>query len=158
MTTEQLTSLLTFSLAAMKTGSNIAAAAATGIRHDAHNPQLRAVLDQGTKTAQQWATRIDRALAELGGAAAPVNHIMQAHYEVDQRLRSFAQDDDTRDLGIIASGQRALHYWLAFFETGRTYAVRAGLDQIAQEMQASRDKAQLANEQHARVAEQILSA
>ncbi len=158
MTTEQLTALLTFSLAAMKTGSTIAAAAAADIRHDAHDSQLQVVLDQGTETARQWAARIDRALAELGGEAAPVNHAVQAHYEVDKRLRGFAKDEAARDLSIIASGQRALHYWMAIFETVRTYAVRAGLPQIAQEIQASRDEAKLADEQHARVAEQILSA
>lgn len=158
MTTEQLTFLTTFSLAAMKTGNRIAAAATGDIEHAARHPQLKALLTRNAETAQQWATRIDRALAEVGGEAAPVNHVMTTHYEVDQRLRGFAPDDDARDLGIIASGQRALHYWLSIFETVRTYAVRAGLHQTAQEMQTSRNEAKLADEQHALVAEQILSA
>lgn len=157
MTTEQLTSLLTFSLAAMKTGNQIAAAAADDIQHAAHYPSLKAALGHSAETARQWAARIDRALAEVGGQAAPVNHIMTAHYEVDQRLRGFATDDDSRDLGIIASGQRALHYWLSFFETVRTYAAQAGLTQTAQDMQTSRDEARQADEQYAQFAHQLLS-
>lgn len=157
MTPEQLTQLITLNLAAMKTGSNIAAAAAAEIRHDAHHPQLQAALDQGTETAQRWAARIDRALAEVGGAAAPVNHAVQAHYEVDKRLRGFATDDATRDLSIIGSGQRALHYWMAFFGTLRAYAAHAGRHQLAQDLQTSLDEAKRADEQYAHLTEQILS-
>lgn len=156
MAPEQLKQLITFNLAAMKTGSNIAAAATAEIQHDARNPQLKAALDQGIETAQQWAARIDRALAEMGGVAAPVNHAMQAHYEVDKRLRGFATDDAARDLGIIGSGQRALHYWMAFFGTLRTYAAHAGLHQLEQAMQASLDEAKRADEQHTQIAEQLL--
>lgn len=156
MAPEQLKQLITFNLAAMKTGSKIAAAATTEIQHDARNPQLKAALDQGTETAKQWAARIDRALAEMGGEEAPVNHAMQAHYEVDKRLRGFASDDASRDLGIIGSGQRALHYWMAFFGTLRTYAAHTGLRQLEQDMQASLDEAKRADEQHTQIAEQIL--
>jgi len=154
MTPERLTQLITLNLAAMKTGSNIAAAAAE-IRHDAHHPQHQAALDQNAETAQRWAARIDRALAEMGGEAAPVNHAVQTHYEVDKRLRGFATDDATRDLSIIGSGQWALHYWLAFFGTLRAYAAHAGRCQLAQDLQTSLDEAKRADEQYA--AESTLS-
>ena len=103
--------------------------------------------------------RIDRALAEVGGTAAPVNHIMTAHYEVDQRIRQFtAGDAQVRDLSIIASGQRALHYWLAFFDAVRAYAAQAGRPQTAQEMQASLEEARQADEHYTQLTAQLLSA
>lgn len=157
MTTAQLTQLITFSLAAMKTGSQIAEAAAPDIQHAAHYPPLKAALAQVADTATHWGARIDRALAEVGGAAAPVNHVMTAHYEVDQRIRQFATDDDWRDLSILASGQRALHYWMSFFGSVHAYAVQAGRAQLAQEMQASQDEARLADEHYAQLATQLLN-
>nr|GFC41308.1 hypothetical protein [Tanacetum cinerariifolium] len=67
------------------------------------------------------------ALAEVGGTAAPVNHVMSAHYEVDQRIRQFtATDVAVRDASILGSAQRALHYWIAFFGSVRDYAAQAG--------------------------------
>lgn len=159
MSPEQLTQLLTFALAAMKTGSQLALAAAAAIQHDAHSPQLRAALVQDAATAQQWAARIDRALAEVGGTAAPVNHVLTAHYEVDQRIRHFtAGDAQVRDLSIIASGQRALHYWMSFFDSVRAYAAQAGQLRTAHEMQASLDEARQADAQYTHLAAQLLSA
>ena len=158
MLPEQLTQLLAFALAAMKTGSQIAAAATPGIQHDAHNLQLQAALAQHAATAQHWAARIDQALGEVGGTAAPVNHILTAHYEVDQRIRQFtAGDAQVRDLSIIASGQRALHYWISFFDSVRAYAAPAGRAQMAREMQASREEARQADAQYSQLAAQLLS-
>jgi ferritin-like metal-binding protein YciE len=157
MAPEQLQKLITFNLAAMKTGSDIAAAATAEIQRDVHSSHLQLTISQSEVAAKQWAARIDRALTEVGGEAAPVNHIMTAHYEVDRRIRQFASDAYARDLSIIASGQRALHYWIAFFGTLRTYAAQAGLRQTEQEMQASLHEAQQADEQYTKLATQLLS-
>jgi ferritin-like metal-binding protein YciE len=159
MSPSQLTQLLTFALAAMKTGSQIAAEARADIRQAAQHPHLQALLDQEAATAQQWGIRLDRALAEVGGAPAPVNHVMTTHYEVDQRIRQFtAADPAVRDLSIIASGQRALHYWLSFFDSARAYAAQAGLVQTAQDLQASHDEARQADAHYARLTAQLLGA
>lgn len=158
MANESLRQLIQQGLAALKAGSKVAAGATEEIQNDARNPQLKATLDQGNQTSKQWVERIDRALQEAGGAEEQQNPIIEAHYEVSKRIRQQAPDDYSRDLGIIASGQLALHYWIAAFGTLRTYAGQVGMSQTEQDMQASLDEAKQADEQHTVLAKQIMGA
>ena len=150
--------LIQQSLSAMKAGCRVAADATSEIQNSVRNPRLKEALEQGSKTSQQWMARIDRALGEVGGDQEQQNAIMQANYEVSQKIRHLALDDTTRDLGIIGSGQLALHYWIASFGTLRTYAANAALPQTVREMQACLDEAKRADEQHNQIAAEILSA
>lgn len=156
MANQQLKQLITQGLAALKAGSQIAAGATDEIQNDARNPQLKAALDQGNKTSKTWTTRIERALGEAGGAGEQENPILEAHYQVSKKIRQQASDDTSRDLGIIAAGQLALHYWIAAFGTLRTYAAQVGLSQTEQELQTSLDEAKQADEQHTALAKQIM--
>ena len=117
MAPDSLKQLISQGLAALQAGSQVAAGATAEIQQAAHDPRLKSALDQGNDTAKQWAARIDRALAEAGGAGDKQNPILEAHYQVSQKIRQQAPDDLTRDLGIIAAGQLALHYWIASFGT-----------------------------------------
>ena len=117
----------------------------------------KAALEQGNQQSKQWATRIDRSFEAAGGEGDEENPILEAHYEVSKKIRSKAKDDYSRDLGIIAAGQLALHYWIASFGTIRTYAAQSGLSQVEQDMQACLDEAKQADEQHTSLAKQILS-
>jgi ferritin-like metal-binding protein YciE len=155
---QQLKTLVQQGLAALKAGSQVAARATDEIQNDARNPQLKQALDQGNDTSKQWAQRIDRALQEAGGGGEQQNPILEAHHEVSKKIRQQAPDDYSRDLGIIASGQLALHYWIAAFGTLRTYAQQAGLSQTQQDMQACLDEAKQADDQHTQIAEQIMGA
>ncbi|UYZ64411.1 YciE/YciF ferroxidase family protein [Hymenobacter weizhouensis] len=156
MANEQLKTLIQQGLAALKAGSQVAAGATAEIQNDVRNPQLKQALEQGNETAKQWAARIERAHQEAGGSGEQRNPILEAHYEVSQKIRQQAPDDTTRDLGIIAAGQLALHYWIASFGTLRTYAAQAGLGQTEQDLQACLDEAKQADEQHTRIAEHIM--
>ena len=156
MANEQLKELIKQGLAALKAGSEVAAGATDEIQNDARNPQLKQALEQGNQTSKQWTERIDRALQEAGGGGEQQNPILEAHYEVSKRIRQQAPDDTTRDLGIIAAGQLALHYWIAAFGTLRTYAAQVGLSQTEQEMQTSLDEAKQADEQHTMIAKQLM--
>ncbi len=158
MANEQLKPLIQQGLAALKAGSRIAAGATAEIQNDARNPQLKAALDQGNDTSKQWQDRIERAIQEAGSGGEEQNPILEAHYQVSQKIRQQAPDDTSRDLGIIAAGQLALHYWIAAFGTLRTYAGQAGLNQTEQDMQACLDEAKQADEQHNQIAAQIMGA
>lgn len=158
MENQALTQLIKQGLAALKAGSKVAAGATDEIRNDARDAKLKAALEQGNQTSKQWMARIEQALNEAGGADEQQNPILEAHYEVSRRIRQEASDDASRDLGIIASGQLALHYWIAAFGTLRTYAQQAGLTQTAQHMQASLDEAKQADEEHTNIAMQIMQA
>lgn len=156
MAPDSLKQLISQGLAALQAGSQVAAGATAEIQQAAHDPRLKSALDQGNDTAKQWAARIDRALAEAGGAGEKQNPILEAHYQVSQKIRQQAPDDLTRDLGIIAAGQLALHYWIASFGTLRTYAAQVGLTQAQQELQTSLDEAKTADQQHTQLAELLL--
>ncbi|RYY19561.1 MAG: DUF892 family protein [Cytophagaceae bacterium] len=158
MANQQLNTLIQQGLAAMKAGTKVAAKATDDILDDATDAQLKAALEQGNQQAKQWASRIDQAIAEAGDKGDEENLILEAHFEVSKKIRAEASDDYSRDLGIITAGQLALHYWIASFGTMRTYTKQMGLSQASQAMQACLEEAKQADEQHTKIAEQILSA
>ena len=158
MNNDALKQLVTQGLAAMKAGSKIAAEATAEIQRDARSPDLKTALDQGNQTSRQWAQRIDQALTEAGKGGEEQNPVLEGLYDVSRKIRQQAPDDASRDLGIIASGQLALHYWIAAFGTIRTYANQVGMTDTAQNMQKSLDEAKQADEQHTALAKRIMSA
>jgi ferritin-like metal-binding protein YciE len=145
MEQQGLKELLKKGFAAMKAGSNVAAQATDEILDDAKNEGLRNALQQGNEQSKVWAQRIDRCLQEAEGQEDEDNEILKAHYEVSKQIRQQAPDDDSRDLGIIASGQMSLHYWIAAFGTQVSYAEACGMTNAQQEMQACLDEAKQAD-------------
>lgn len=158
MNNDALKTLVAQGLAAMKAGSKVAAAATSEIQNDARHPDLKAALQTGNQVSQQWTQRIDQALQEAGGTGEQKNPVLEGLYEVSRMIRQQAPDDASRDLGIIANGQLALHYWIAAFGTIRTYAGQIGLNETAQAMQTSLDEAKQADEQHTEIAQRIMGA
>lgn len=156
MNNDALKTLLAQGLAAMKAGSKVAAAATDEIQNDARHPDLKAALQKGNEVSQQWAQRIDQALQQAGGSSEQKNPVMEGLYEVSRMIRQQAPDDISRDLGIIANGQLALHYWIAAFGTIRTYASQLGMTETVQSMQTSLDEAKQADEQHTKIAKHIM--
>ncbi|MGK6325393.1 DUF892 family protein [Sphingomonas sp. DT-51] len=113
-------------------------------------------MEEGNNTSKQWAERIERAVQQAGGADQQDNPILEAHYEVSRRIRGQAADDTSRDLGIVASGQLALHYWIAAFGTMANYANKVGMDDVGRDMKQSADEAKQADERHTALAKQLL--
>lgn len=158
MKEQELKELVKQGFAAMKAGSKVAADATDEIQDAAKNTELKNALKEGNEKSKIWLQRIDRALEEAGGSAEEENEILKAHYEVSKKIRDKAPDDDTRDLGIIASGQLAIHYWIAAFGTQLSYASQAGLSQAQQDMQACLDEAKNGDDEHTKIAKSILQA
>lgn len=158
MANDNLKELVSQGLSAMKAGSDVAARATDEISNDASHPDLKAALEQGNRTAQEWADRIDRALEQTGPGQQDDNKILEAHYEVSRLIRQQAPDATSRDLGIVAAGQLALHYWIASFGTMVSYLEAVGLEDAAGEMKASVDEAKQADQQHTELAGKLLAA
>lgn len=158
MADQALKTLVAQGLQALKAGGEVAKAAAAEIQNDAKNPDLKAALQAGTETSARWAQRIERALAEAGGAEDAGNPVLEAHHEVSRQIRQKAPDDLARDLGIIAAGQLALHYWIASFGTLRAYASALGMGQAERDMQASLDEAKQHDQRHTELASKLLDA
>ena len=155
---EQLKTLVAQGLQALKAGGEVAKRATAEIQNDASDPGLKSALQQGNQVAEQWAQRIGRAAQEAGPAEDTGNPILEAHHKVSQLIRQKAPDAMTRDLGIIAAGQLALHYWIAAFGTLRTYASKLGMTQAEQDLQKCLDEAKQADQQHTDLAQKIMGA
>lgn len=157
MADDAIKNLVSQGLAAMQSGSQIAAQSTSEIQNDAKDPELKAMLEQGNEASKQWSRRIDQAVQEAGNVPAIQNEILQAHYDVSKKIRQDAKDDQSRDLGIIASGQLALHYWIAAFGTMKSYADKVGMTQTAQDMDASVSEAKRADQMMTDLAQKIMS-
>ncbi|WP_375429596.1 ferritin-like domain-containing protein [uncultured Sphingomonas sp.] len=157
MADDNLKQLVRQGLTALKAGTRVAADATQEIQGSATSPELKQALQQGTDQSTEWAARIDRALEEAGGPVGEDdNPILEAHHQVSQRIRQAASDEMSRDLGIIAAGQLAIHYWIASFGTLRNYAEKLGLERTDREFRQCAEEAKQADEQHSQLAEQML--
>ena len=157
MADDSLKQIVVQGLSAMKAGSDVAARATDEINNDASHPDLKAALEEGNRTSQQWASRIDRAIEQAGDGQQGDNPVLDALYEVSRRIRSQAPDRQSRDLGIIANGQLALHYWIAAFGTMANYLNKLGLEDAGRELKQSADEAKQADEKHTQLAERLLA-
>lgn len=155
---ENLKKLVSQGLSAMRAGGEVAASATDEISNDATHPELKAALEQGNRTSQEWAHRIDRAMEQTGPGDQADNKILEAHFEVSRLIRQQAPDASSRDLGIVAAGQLALHYWIASFGTMASYLEALGKDDAAREMKTSSDEAKKADERHTELASKLLAA
>ncbi len=158
MADQNIRTLVVQGLQALQAGGEVAKKATAEIESDAKHPELKAALQTGNQVSETWAHRIGRAIDEVGGGENHGNPILDAHYEVSRRIRQEAQDDQSRDLGIVAAGQLALHYWIAAFGTLGNYAKHLGLSQTQQEMQKSLEEAKQADQLHTALAEKLLAA
>ncbi len=158
MADQELKVLVAQGLQALKAGGEVAKQATAEIQNDASHPDLKSALQTGNKTSEQWSQRIAQALQETGGGEDTGNPVLDAHFEVSKKIRAKAPDAMSRDLGIIAAGQLALHYWIAAFGTLGNYAAKLGLSQTAQGMKTSLEEAKQADQQHTALAEKLLNA
>ena len=156
MTDDDLKTLVAQGLSAMKAGSAVAAKATDEISKDASHPALKEALEHGNRTSKQWSERIDRAVQQVGGGSEQENLILQAHYDVSKKIREVATDPTSRDLGIVASGQLALHYWVAAFGTMASYTKKLGMADVAGEMKSCADEAKQGDEKHTEIATALL--
>lgn len=158
MPNDDLKTLVSQGLQALIAGSGVAKRATSEIQHDTSNPELKQALQQGEQTSARWEERIQRAAGEAGRTEDEGNPVLDAHYEVSRRIRAKARDATSRDLGIIAAGQLALHYWIAAFGTLRSYASQLGMTTSERELQACLDEAKEADARHTEIAERIMRA
>ena len=157
MSQDNLKTFIASGLPALKAGGDIAAAATDEINNAATDPDLKAALEQGNATSKEWRARVERAIQETGAEGEGENPILEAHYEVSKQIMDAAPDAQVKDLGIIAAGQLALHYWIAAFGTMAAYAKHAGLEQTEQGMTQSVEEAKEADEAHTQLAAKILA-
>ena len=159
MNEDNLKELVTQGLLALKSAGEVGTHAAAETANDASDPSLKTLLSEGSKQAEEWQRKIERALDEAGaGGQSKDNPIIQAHYEVSKRIRAEAKSPETRDLGIVAAGQLVMHYYIAAYGTLHAYAGRLGMDETRDSMRTLLEEAKATDERMTRVAEAILGA
>lgn len=159
MNDQNLKTLVAQGLQAMRAGGEVARKAQDSILDAASHPDLKSALQEGQKTAERWQSTIDGALSSMGATdvdGPDDNPVLDAHFEVAMRIREHAKDDAARDLGIVAAGQMALHYWIASFGTMAAYTDRIGESEVARDMSACAEEAGQADEAHTELASKIM--
>lgn len=155
---DHIKALVAQGLQALQAGSEVAKRATAEIQGDATDPALKAALEAGNTQAGAWARRIQDAIREAGPAEDTGNPVLEAIHDVSKKIRQKAPDAMTRDLGIIASGQLALHYWIGAFGTLKTYAAKCGMMGVQGSLQACTDEAKQADQRYTELAQGIMGA
>ena len=154
---QQLKKLIKDGLSAMKTGSETAAKATDEINNAAKDQKLKEALKKGNETSKKWAQRIEQGLQEAGGSGEKQeNAVIEGIGKVNQNILNSAPDDYSRDLGIIAGGQLAIHYWIAAFGTMASYTEQAGMSETQKAMKACAEEAKEADEEQTKIAKEIM--
>lgn len=156
-TGESMKTLLQDAISAVQGGIKAGEDTAEDIEKSATHPALKDQLQHGAEVSRQWKQRFEDAAQQIGthqGSPAE-NPIMAAIYETGMKITEQAEDSNSRDLGIIATGQIALHYFIASFGTLAAYTQRMGMSDLASKMEACLDEAKDGDERMSEVAKQI---
>ena len=118
-----------------------------------------AALQAMRKPAEQDAgvlARLAHTAQQVIGASD--NHIIQAIYVTGREITTRAEDATSRDLGIISTGQLALHYYIAAFGSLASYADALGEENVAGTMKRCAEEAKAEDQRHTDLARKILAA
>lgn len=158
MNENDLKELVKNGLQAQKAATQLGDDAAAEVAADATDPELKSLLSQGSESAKTWERRLTEALQKMGVDDSPrENEIIQAHYSVSKKIRAEAKSPEARDLGIIASGQLVMHYYIAGFGTLASYADRLGENETKSLVGSLLDEAKQADEAMTALAKKLLS-
>ncbi len=132
--------------------------AAAKVADMASNPELKQALEQGSKYAETWRERLGQAAQAAGGGgqvSTAGNPIIDAIQQAGGKIMHNATDPVARDLGIIASGQLALHYYIAAFGTMSAYAKMLELPEVGQSLHECLEEAKRGDERYTELAAAI---
>lgn len=157
MTEPNLRHLVGQGLLSLRDGGRQSAEAADKIEDAATHPDLKAALKDGATLSKEWMARIDKAIDQVGAEGDRANEVIPAIYKTAQKARDEAPDAASRDLGIVAAGRLAIHYWTAAFSTVGGYLSELGMSDAAKTMQQCHEEARQQDERHVKLAKQLAS-
>lgn len=154
---EDVKVMLRDAVTAVQAASASGREATSKIEEMATHPELKEALRQGSKYSETWRERLAQAAQTIGAAGQPEggNPIIDAIQQVGGKIMHKATDPTARDLGIIASGQLALHYYIAAFGTMSAYANLLGMQEVAQSIHQCLDEAKRGDERYTELASKI---
>ena len=157
MQAELLRPLTEQGLQAVQAACKIGQEATTQVEQMATAPELKALLKRGHEHSLQWTERVSKVQqATHGTNQEGDNPIIRAHQEVAHRISEHAKNPQERDLGLIASGQLALHYYIGAFGTLASYIEATGHPEEAKTLKQCGDEAKQGDEAYTQLAKQML--
>ena len=159
MPKEQLRHLTHQGLQAVQAACKMGQEATKKVEGMVTSPELKQHLQKGNEYSRQWTERLSKVQqATHGTNQEGDNPIIRAHQEVAQRISEHAKDPVERDLGLIASGQLALHYYIAAFGTLASYVEAMGESEAASLLKQCGDEAKQGDEGYTKLAKQMMQA
>ena len=132
MASDAMKDLFVQGLQALYTAGQQGSQAAAAIAQAASAPELKQEVQQGSQLAQRQAERLEKLFGMAGASAEGTkNEISEGIQAASKRIMEGSRDSQTRDAGIIASGQIAMHYYIAAFGTLAGYAKALGMTDAA---------------------------
>ena len=124
----------------------------------ASSPELKQALQDGSELAKRHAERTQQ-LFQMAGAqpGSTDNPILQGIQAANKRILDASDDAQTRDAGIIATGQIALHYHIAAFGTLGGYAKALGMTDAAGLLHGMVQECKQMDERYTRIAEKVVN-
>lgn len=124
----------------------------------ASHDELRNLLAEHREVTGEQVNRLENVFERIG--VTPQRHecvAMAGLIKEGERIREDATDDDVRDAGLIATGQRIEHYEIAGYGCARTYANRLGESEAADMLQQTLDEESAADRKMTEVAENLVN-
>lgn len=143
-------------LQALKSAGDQGKEAAADALKSVTAPEVRQLVEGGSKMDEQNAERIASLLKKAGGDANGMpNTIMEGIRAGNRQVVEAAKDSEVRDASIIAAGQIAMHYYIAAFGTLAASAKHLGMNDDAQTLKQMTDAVKVQDERFTDVAERM---
>lgn len=158
MASEALRSLFNQGLQAVYDAEKQGLAVAPEVADAASTAELRGMLQTLTQQGERQVQRLEEALSKAGVTQSGIkNVIAEGIIAGGKQIMDSAPDSMSRDAGIIASAQIALHYYLAAYGTLRSYAQVLGETEVADLCQQNLDERKQQDQQFTQLAEQVIN-
>jgi ferritin-like metal-binding protein YciE len=121
---------------------------------ESSSEELKAALEEHRAETEEQVTRLDQVFEMLGKSARGKKcAAVEGLIEEAQEVMDEAEDDATRDAGIIAAAQAVEHYEIARYGTMVAFAKQLELDDVAELLQTTLDEEKAADEKLSALAE-----
>jgi ferritin-like metal-binding protein YciE len=124
----------------------------------AGHPELKQGIQTHLEETRAQQSRVEEILRRH--KAEPREHVdqaMQAMLQEAEKWASMVQDQNLRDVGIIASAQRVEHYEIAVYGSLATWAKQLGLDEDVQALLASLEEEKRTDERLTMLAKRMVN-
>jgi ferritin-like metal-binding protein YciE len=124
----------------------------------AHNPGLKAAIQQHLRETQGHVNRLERVFQMVGQSPkAETCDAMKGLISEGERVINATGDPNVKDAALIAAAQRVEHYEIAGYGTARTFAHRLGKPEAARLLQETLDEEGATDKKLTQLAEQSIN-